>query len=125
MFIQALYNSSLSVPRFLFRSSRYSGLSLPAKLVYALLLESLPYCKRRNWFDANGEIYAQLPQEAIGESLGFSRLVVNRAMKDLERYELIEIKQQGLCLPNRVYIHEPVLVPDEMSEDICQELLMG
>ena len=125
MLTQAFYNNDLSVPRFLFRSSRYVGLSLPAKLVYALLREGLPYCRRRNWFDANGDIYVLLPQEAIGKSLGFSRKVVNRAMKDLEQHGLIELKQQGLCLPNRIYVHEPILMPEEMDEDMCQNLLLG
>ncbi len=126
MLAQALYNNNgLAVPRFLFRSSRYVSLSIQAKLVYALLLESLQYCHRRNWFDENGDIYVLLPQEAIGQSLGLGKNAVYRAFDNLKKYGLIEIVQQGLCLPNRIYVHEPVLNPEEMDTDACQDLLLG
>ena len=126
MLAQALYNNNgLAVPRFLFRSARYVKLSLQAKLIYALLIESLQYCHRRNWFDENGDVYVLLPQEAIGQSLGFKKDVVYRAMNDLKKVGLIEIVRQGLCLPNRIYVHEPVLKTEEMDADPCQDLLLG
>lgn len=124
MFSQ-VFGNNLSVPKVLFRSSRYADLSPSSKLVYSLLLEGLQYCRNRNWFDENGDIYLLLPQEAIGQSLGFKRLVVNRSLKELEKAGLIEMRHQGLCLPNRIYVHEPILREEEMSRDSCQNLLFG
>ena len=117
--------NNLNVPKILFRSSRYAVLSPTSKLVYSLLLEGLQYCQNRNWFDENGDIYLLLPQEAIGQSLGLSRFAVNRSLKELSKAGLVELRQQGLCLPNRIYVHEPILREEEMSSDSCQNLMFG
>ncbi len=118
-------NNSLAVPKILFRSSRYSNLSSTAKMVYSLLLECLTFAQNRNWVDENGDFYLLLPQQAIAQSLGIRRMSVNRAMKELIEYELVEVKQQGLCLPNRIYVFEPVIRQEEMNKDNCQALLLG
>ncbi len=126
MLAQALYsNTSFAVPRFLFLSSRYNDLSLPAKLIYALLIEGLQYSRKRNWFDSHGDVYVLLPQEAIGKSLCISKFIVKRATKELVQHHLITVKQQGLCLPNRIYVHEPIIRENELNEDICRDLLLG
>ncbi len=125
MFTQLMDGSDLMIPRILFRSRRYKNMSSSAKLVYSFLLQSLRFCKRNNWIDSNGDLYLLLPMDVIGQSIGLTRPVVKRAVKVLCDNDLIYTQRQGSCLPNRIYVHEPVIRQEEMDSDISQELLYG
>jgi DNA-binding transcriptional ArsR family regulator len=95
----------LQVPKVLNTNKCYRcKLTSDAKLIYSLLLDRMHLSKLNGWHNENNEIYLIYTKQNIAEILGISERTVYYAFKELSECELIDQKQQGLNLPNLIYI---------------------
>jgi len=92
------------IPKSLFNNDKYKGLSLEAKVVYALLRDRMELSKKNNWIDENGDIYLLFSRLEIAEALDCSKPHIIKCFKQLIEYGLIEEKRQGLGKPNIIYV---------------------
>jgi len=95
------------VPKQLFEDERYrNGLSVEAKLIYAMLLDRLVLSKKNNWANENGELYLIYTKKDISDKLAISEGVVYRSFEKLNKIGLIKQVRQGLNKPNIIYIYK-------------------
>lgn len=92
------------IPKSLFNNDKYKGLSLEAKVVYALLRDRMELSKKNNWVDENGDIYLLFTRLELAEMIDCSEPYIIKCMKQLIKYGLIEEKRQGLGKPNIIYV---------------------
>jgi len=92
------------VPKSLFNNEKYKGLSLEAKIIYAILRDRMELSEQNGWYNLTGEIYLLYSRENLSEIMECSEPTVRKAMKQLTKYELIVEKQQGQGKPNIIYI---------------------
>ena len=76
------------------------GLTLTAKLTYALLLD-------RARSDETGRVYIIFPIEKIAEMLGKSMTTAKNVLAELEAVGLIERRRQQFSKPNHIYVKLP------------------
>ena len=77
------------------------GLTLTAKLTYALLLD------RARLSQLNGRVYIIFPIEKIAETLGKSMTTAKNVLAELEAAGLIERRRQQFSKPNHIYVKLP------------------
>jgi hypothetical protein len=92
------------LPKGLFINPKYQDISNTARIVYALLKDRMELSRQNGWHDDNGDIYLYFAIEEIGKLISTSRATVTKAMKELQKVELIKIVRQGLTKPNKIYI---------------------
>ena len=83
------------------------GLTLTAKLTYALLLDRARLSQLNGWTDEAGRVYIIFPIEKIAEMLGKSMTTAKNVLAELEAAGLIERKRRGQFLPNLIYVKLP------------------
>lgn len=93
------------IPKSLFNNDQYKGMSLDAKVIYAVLRDRMELSRKNNWINSNNEIYLMFTKANIAELIGCSEPVVYKATKQLIKFGLIEEKRQGLGKPNIIYIN--------------------
>ena len=94
------------LPKSLFLNPDYTGMSITAKVLYALLRDRMKLSERNQWADDNGEIFLLFTQEEIQSVLQISHPTCVKAMKQLQAYGLIDVIRQGVQRPNKVYIRK-------------------
>ncbi len=89
-------------PKCLLTNEAFSGLSLQAKVLFALILDRLCLSEKNGWRDASGVfIYFKLSE--IARYLGCSAPSAAKYLKELTKSGLITRKRQGLCKPDVIY----------------------
>ena len=83
------------------------GLTLTAKLAYALLLDRARLSQLNGWTDEAGRGYIIFPIEKIAEMLGKSMTTAKNVLAELEAAGLIERKRQQFSKPNHIYVKLP------------------
>ena len=83
------------------------GLTLTAKLTYALLLDRARLSQLNGWTVEAGRVYIIFPIEKIAEMLGKSLTTAKNALAELSAAGLIERKRRGQFLPNLIYVKLP------------------
>jgi len=106
-------NQYLQVPKELFYSERYRGLSCEAKVLYSFLLDRMELSRKNNWVNKQGEIYLIFKRSDIMDVLQVSDKTCTKAFKQLADADLIKEKRQGKCLPNLIFIGH--IIVDEVS----------
>lgn len=106
------------IPKSLFTNKNYKGLGSDAKVIYALLKDRMSLSRKNDWKDQNGDIFLIFRQEELSEILDLSVATVSRAMKQLVKYQLIDVIRQGLSKPNKIYINK---IEAESDDDIPNE----
>ena len=90
-----LLSSYLPLPRFLIPLE----LSNDAKVLYAMLLDRASISKENGYIEPDGTVRLYFTLEEAREKLHRSRQVTTRAFQELERYDLIVRRRQGLGRP--------------------------
>lgn len=103
------------IPKSLFSSTKYKGLGLDAKVIYAFLKDRMELSRKNKWVDENGDIYLLFSQENIAALLDTSVSTVSRAYSSLKKYELIDVERQGLGKPNKIYIRRVLICTGDVS----------
>ena len=65
---------------------------IPAKLIYALLLDRKEMAIRNEWVDEYGDTYVIYPKQEIKKYLNISRYRIDQALAELEEYDqMVEV----------------------------------
>lgn len=92
------------LPKWLMHEKAFKGLSMEAKVLYAMLNDRNTLSIKNNWVDDNGDIYMIYTRKNMMEDLDLSEKTVTKAMKDLNKYGLVDEVRQGCNKPNLLYL---------------------
>lgn len=110
------------IPKVLFTSPRFKGLSAEAKILYGLMLDRMSLSKKNGWTDRENRVYIYFTLEDALELLGCGRGKAVRLFSELDSAKgigLIERKKQGQGKPARIYVKN--FLEDEMSDEVDDE----
>lgn len=93
----------LRVPKALFESERYKGLSGDGIILYSLMLDRVGLSRQNGWTDEQGRVYIYFTIEEIMDTLGCASEKAERLLSRLCNAGLAEKKRQGLGKPNILY----------------------
>ncbi len=109
---QADQFSFIRIPRTLLLDDTFSSLSLPAKVLYSVLLDRMGLSMKNKWFDKENKVYIIYQIAEIQSDLGFSKKKAMDYLAELEKFGLIEKKKRGLGLPNLIYVKSFLAEPE-------------
>lgn len=93
---QAEQFSFIKIPKIMITDETFSGLSLPAKVLYGLLLDRMSLSMKNRWFDSENRVYIIYQIADIREDLGISKNKAIELLSALEKFGLVEKKRRGL-----------------------------
>ena len=91
------------MPKTLFTNA-FPTIGLPAKVLYAMILDRLSLSEKNNWKDPNRDTFALFSREEMARFLGVSRPTATKALGELKAAGLIREVSQGKNRPTRLYI---------------------
>ena len=94
----------IRVPRQLLLNQAFSGLSIQAKMLYAVLLDRMSLSLKNHWLDNENRVYIIYQVEEIMQDLGFTKRKALDILSELEEFGLITRKRRGRGLPNYLYV---------------------
>lgn len=93
------------MPKVLFTSTTYKGLSTDAKVLYGLMLDRMGLSLKNGWKDKSGRVYIIFTLNEIQEALGCRDKKATKLLNELEKeYDLIERKRLGQGKPCLIYV---------------------
>ena len=98
----------LTLPKRLFDDPAFVEMSIDAKALYMILLDRrcLSEINGSDWWDDHGCVFIYFTVEEMMHLLNCGNKKVNELLKELEKYELIQIHRRGLGKPNRIYVYD-------------------
>lgn len=97
-------DSFIKLPKKLFNDEKYKGLSLEAKILYAMLCDRRSLSEANGWYDENRQVYIYYSVEAVMHELNCCKSSACKIFKELEKMHLIRKVKQGLGRLCRIYI---------------------
>ena len=88
----------LAIPLFLL-TDQYKNLSSEAKLLYGFLLRRINLSRKSGWLDEYGHVFMHYPIAELMKSLDCFKQKAVDTLRELERADLLERKNQGLGKP--------------------------
>ena len=82
----------------------FSPLSIPAKVLYGVLLDRMTLSRKNGWFHDENRVFIIYQIGEIQEDLGFSKKKAMHLLSELENFGLLEKKRRGHGLPNILYV---------------------
>ena len=101
---QADLFSFVRMPKLLFTEDAYDKLSLQAKVLYGFLLDRMSLSAENGWFDDEGRVYVYYTVAEIEKNFKCGNKKACSFLQELEDFELIEKKRQGLKSNYRSFI---------------------
>ena len=101
---QADQFSFIRIPKVMLTEELFSGLSIPAKVLYGVLLDRMTLSRKNAWFDEDNRVFIIYQIGEIQEDLGFSKKKAMELLAELEKFGLLEKKRRGHGLPNILYV---------------------
>ena len=101
---QAEQFSFIKIPKIMITDEIFSDLSLPAKVLYGLLLDRMSLSMKNRWFDSENRVYIIYQIADIQEDLGISKNKAIDLLAALEKFGLVEKKRRGLGMPSLLYV---------------------
>ncbi len=101
---QADLFSFIRIPKLLLTGERYRKLSCEAKVLYGFLLDRMSLSAENEWFDDEGRVFVYCTIKEAAEIVGCGDKKACSVIKELEDFDLIEKKRQGLNKPNLIYV---------------------
>ena len=101
---QADQFSFIRIPKVMLTEETFSGLSIPAKVLYGVLLDRMTLSRKNAWFDEDNRVFIIYQIGEIQEDLGFSKKKAMDLLSELEAFGLLEKKRRGHGLPNILYV---------------------
>lgn len=114
--------SFLKFPRALIESSEFSGLSVEAKLLFAMILDrtGLSEINADRFTDSYGNIFVVFTINEICEKLGCARAKAVKVLKELQNSGLIEKYREGCGKPSKIIIAPSALSMLKIEPDKYQ-----
>jgi len=103
-------HSHYQLPYFLFKAP-FTDLSNDARVLYAILYESMKYNELQSYIDDEGFVYCSLDRKDMELKLGLSPRTMVRVLDVLENKGLLKQERQGGGYFNRVYLRHPFDMP--------------
>lgn len=106
---QAEMFSFFRVPRILFTTPEFKGLSNDAKLLYGLMLDRMSLSAANGWFDSKGRVYIYFTMNEVQEVLNCGHDKAVRLLAELDTKKgigLIERVKQGQGRPTIIYVKQ-------------------
>ncbi len=113
---QADQYTFLRIPKNIITDKVFAGLSLPAKLLYGLLLDRMSLSMKNKWFDEDNRVYIIYQIKEIMSDLSLSEKMAIKHLKELEEFGLVEKRRRGFGLPSILYVKSFIL-PDESDKE--------
>ena len=88
-------------PKALFTEPEYENLTVPAKVLYGILLDRESLSDKCGWFDDNGRIYVYMTNKSICKALNISDKTATKLLVELEEMDLIQRVRQGQGKPTK------------------------
>lgn len=104
----------IMIPRVMYASKEFEGLSYAAKLLYGLLRDKCSLSAKNNWVDENGRVYIIYTISDIMRDMCMSEKMAVQYLKELETFGLVEKKRRGLGMPNLLFVKS--FVADDESK---------
>ena len=101
---QADQFSFVRIPKVMLTEEAFSSLSIPAKVLYGVLLDRMTLSRKNAWFDEENRVFIIYQIGEIQEDLGFSKKKAMDLLAELEKFGLLEKKRRGHGLPNILYV---------------------
>ena len=101
---QADQFSFIRIPKVMLTEDTFSPLSIPAKVLYGVLLDRMTLSRKNGWFDDENRVFIIYQIGEIQEDLGFSKKKAMDLLSELENFGLLEKKRRGHGLPNILYV---------------------
>lgn len=105
----------IQLPKFIF-SSAYKDVSSDAKILYTLLRNRWSLSLENEWYDEDGSIYVFFSREEMQFFLNKKERATRKVIEELKNTGLITEVRWGFNRPNKIYIHEPVIITKEQAE---------
>ena len=103
----------IKVPLCLFSDS-YSKLSVEAKILYAFLLDRLTLSEKNGFSDENGSIFVYYPNSEVCRTFCCGSQKATRLFRELEKYKLINRRNQGRGKPDIIYVNQYEVSPTSL-----------
>ena len=114
---QADQFSFIKIPKVMITDPMFSKLSLPAKVLYGILLDRMSLSMKNRWFDSKNRVYIIYQIADIQEDMGISKNKAIDLLRSLEEFGLIEKKRRGLGMPSLLYVKSFLVEKDCSSLD--------
>lgn len=105
------------IPKELIRNKIFASLSTDAKLLYGIMMERLTLSQKNGWVDDQGRVYIIYKIETLMDDMNCKNTKAFKLMKELESFQLIERKRQGLSRPNLIYVKNFAIPVDDQDEN--------
>ena len=92
------------LPKCLIDDACFWGLSIDAKLLYAIFLDRVSLSIKNGWVDENGRVFIYYSVINICEILNCGTQKVCKLLDELETFGALERRRQGLGKPNKLYL---------------------
>ena len=96
-------NRFIQLPNALFEGA-LAGLSSDGKMLYSLLMNRRLLSEKNDLTDAQGETIVYFTNHEVCEKLKCAHDKATRLFRELERYDLISRRKQGLGKPDMIYV---------------------
>ena len=119
---QADTYSFYRIPKVLFTSPFFKGLSCEAKVLYGLMLDRMSLSIKNRWFDEEGRVYIMFSIDDVMEFLGCYKQKAVKLVHELDQEHgigLIEKKRIGFGKANTFYVKNFIL-QDEPEPELPQ-----
>ena len=101
---QADLFSFIRIPQLLLTEDRFDNLSCEAMVLYGLVLNRMCLSAENGWFDDEGRVFVYWKVDDAAKKIKCHPKKAGKVFKELEEFELIERKRQGLTKPNLIYV---------------------
>lgn len=101
---QADQFSFIRIPKVMLTEEIFSSLSIPAKVLYGVLLDRMSLSMKNGWLDEENRVYIIYQIGEIQEDLGLTKKKAMELLSELEKFGLLEKKRRGHGLPNILYV---------------------
>ena len=110
------------VPKVLFTSEHFKGLSCEAKVLYGLMLDRMSLSIKNGWLDEEQRVYIIFTVEEIMDLLGCKNQKAVKLLKELDDKNgigLIEKRRLGMGKPNVIYVKNFII--EEQNDTVNEE----
>ena len=91
------------IPKVLITDKRFKHMCCEAKLLYGLLLDKMSLSCKNGWHDEQGRTFIYYSINSIMEDLGCAHSKAEKLLSELEQFDLLRRKRQGLGKPSVLY----------------------
>jgi predicted transcriptional regulator len=102
------------IPKVLVMGDEYVNLTSSERIIYGILKDRHSLSVQSRWLDKNGDVYFVFLVEKFAREFKFAESTVKSAVKNLEKFGLLEKKRRGQGKCNIYYLLKPNVTSDDI-----------